>query len=229
MRRRLAMLSAVVLVSAGALGPGPTNPASATNVCAGLGTATVTPGLLAPIVPLTGSLPSLNTSIWLLLDALETSAFVFGIGPTGGICTSGTATQTITATGTVNGYCGHSAGSGVDDQGHVFGWVGVGTLLVITGELTGAVIANPNPTNPSTSCFNGHGGATDFIVTGAVLRTNCAGSNTLTTLLTTVPVVPSLGLPLYTIPIVNINVHVGGFAVNVHGSAHACVGIPTKL
>ena len=100
----------------------------------------------------------------------KSASFTFHFDPA--VCVDldppGVAT-TISATGTVHGWCGLSTGSGVTSTGTTFGWVGVGGDLVLTGGLSGDVHATPNLATGD-SCTTG---ADDFVVSGAAVGHSC--------------------------------------------------------
>lgn len=220
MRRRFAMLLSIALAFAGVLVVGPSTPAAA-DVCAGQGTATVTPGLLAPLFPIIAQLPDGSVTISVLQDSFAASSFAFGLSA--GACAPGLGG--ITATGTLRGYCGHSGGAGTDDAGHLFGWISIGGTLLITGEITGAVQATPDPLLAGNSCFTSHTGATSFIVVGAANRINCA-TNTLNTTDVLMPILSQILLTTTTVAGTTVNLHIGGLGVHVTGHEHVCVGSP---
>jgi len=222
------MLLSAGLMVAGAMVFGPADPASATDVCAGTGTANIgAPGLLAPLFPLINQLGPTTANILLLQDSLETLPFNFFTDT--GACTPDL--TTLAAGGFVNGYCGHSGGQATDNDGHDFGWVSIGGTLIITGELTGLAQATPNPLIANNSCFTGHPnreGALTFIVAGAVNRINCIAQQLVPFLtLVTFPV-PVTGLPVLsqTILSVTINIHSDGLiAAHIHGFLHVFAGL----
>lgn len=148
-RRIAASLSVPVVLGAVGLAL-PIDPVGA-DVCAGTGSATVAaPGLQYPVV---GTARTLGFSA-----TLNTGTCLPGFGG-------------LTATGTVEGYCGHSRGSGTDTDDHLFGFVSAGGILVVTSELTGVVVAVPN-VPAGESCIPPNG-ALQFILAGAVSRVNC--------------------------------------------------------
>ncbi|HVF74323.1 MAG TPA: hypothetical protein VM938_04690 [Acidimicrobiales bacterium] len=161
MKRRLALLlAAASIATVGMLAP--TSPASAdTDVCAGTGTATLgAPGLGYPVVTPSRTVP-------------------FSFGFTAGTCTP--VKTSLSASGTVTGNCGLSTGSGSTTNGHSFSFTSTGTVLVLTGDLSGTVSAVPDATH-SGSCTNGT--ATRFLITGEVVKTHgtvpslCPSTNT---------------------------------------------------
>ncbi|HVF74321.1 MAG TPA: hypothetical protein VM938_04680 [Acidimicrobiales bacterium] len=151
MKRRLALLlAAASIATVGMLAP--TSPASAnTDVCAGTGTATLSVGFGYPV----------NT-----VHVLHPHTANFSFGFTAGTCVSKTS---LSASGTVTGYCGLSSGGGATTNGHSFNFTSTGTVLVLTGDVTGTVSAAPDPTH-SGSCTNET--ATRFLITGEVVKSH---------------------------------------------------------
>lgn len=155
----LAAIAAAALVAA-LLVMIPAAPASAdTGLCGGVGTATVGApgnGLYYPVVGPKKTLP-----------------FTFGGGLLGGVtCVTLEGGKTLTAFGTINGYCGQSYGVGVafGNSPHRFQFISSGGVLVITGEITGLATALPDPTIAGNSCLPTGGGAFSFIVAGHVVK-----------------------------------------------------------
>lgn len=150
MKRRIALLAgAAVLATVGMFAPASPASASAQGVCAGQGTANLSTGLGLP-----GVHPA-NTA-------------TFNI--TFGVCVNVPNNKTtLTATGTVTGWCGLSYGQGVTQDGHRFTFTSQGTVLVVTGEVTGVVIVEPAP-GTTGSCLNKT--ANVFLVTGLGVKTH---------------------------------------------------------
>ena len=162
MKRRIAAFLGATLAASALVLVAPAPPASAdTNVCAGQGTATTSPIFYPVRVVTTGTTASVTVL------APNTASFAFAFGGLG-VCAPGP--KSLTATGTVSGWCGHSSGTGVTGQGHRFAWVSAASKLILTGEVTGIVNAAPDPTIAGNSCLTG---ATTFIVTGAVVLYHC--------------------------------------------------------
>ena len=175
MTRRIAVFLSALL-AAGTLAVLAPQPAGAIEVCAGEGTATTGQPVFYPTM---GPTPQ------------NTFAFAFAVGACVHI-PSGTTTKTISASGEFLGYCGLSSGKGMTGNGGLFAWIGVGSMLVLTGHVVGAVNATPDVT-ANESCTTG---ADKFIVTGAIELNNC------TSLTTTVPELDDLetvpGLHIWT-------------------------------
>lgn len=177
MRRVISFLAvALIAATAAVLAPAPASAHDA--VCAGQGLATTGAGLLYPLV---GSSTSGTGTVTVNL-APTTTTFAFGF--TLGDCVPlGSKPGGLTASGTVSGWCGLSSGHGDTDNNpavtgpHPFAWVGVGSSLVITGELVGVVNASPNVLN-NESC-TAAGGADEFLVSGAVALRHCATTGSL--------------------------------------------------
>lgn len=242
MRRRLAALLAATLVAGALAALAPAGPASATTaVCAGNGSASVTPGLLYPIglplVTLNLRTPATlgQRVIVTFNNELQSSSWSFNLDT--GTCPG------LMASGTLKGYCGHSTGSGFTNTGHLLAWTSIGGLLLITNEVTGAVNAIPDPLNPDNSCLHagdvtvhtdtglttqspppaqqlGHG-AHDFIITGGAVLAHCNAS--------TLPTLTTLLLTLGTVTVLDPIYHITFPLLNVHVSIHACTSPSTTL
>jgi hypothetical protein len=154
MKRRLSLLlAAASIATVGMLAP--TSPASAdTDVCAGTGTAVLSVGFGYPVNTVHPTTPHPHTSNF---------SFTF----TAGACV--VKTTGLTAGGTVTGYCGLSSGTGATTNGHSFSFNSTGTVLVLTGNVTGTVSVVPDPAAGG-SCTSDN--ATRFLVTGAVTKTH---------------------------------------------------------
>lgn len=155
--RRLVSLVCATAFAAVLVVAAPT-PASANGVCAGAtGTATLSTPLVYPGVELTP----------------RSAAFAvgFSVGACLNITTAppGAVVKSLTATGTLNGYCGTSSGTGVTGDGHSFSWVSAGTFLLLTGGLQGVVSAIPDAVNGE-SCLTG---ADVFVVSGVAVKQHC--------------------------------------------------------
>lgn len=156
MKRRIGLLLAASMFATLAILV-PSSPASAsTGACAGTGTATLGAGFGLPTV-------GVNTT--------TTFTFTFSAG----VCVHPTPTPNVKvnvqfAAGTVKGYCGFSAGSGVAGGHHAFKFNSQGTVIVLAGGATGVVSAVSDPAAlPASSCAAGT--ATKFLITGAVALT----------------------------------------------------------
>lgn len=182
MRRRLAALLSAALVAGAMSMSAPASPASAAEVCFGVGSATVGgDGLYYP-----GG----------VFGGYRVTGFHFVLDRAGACVPSFSGAS---AGGTVQGYCGHSTGSGTANNTYDFVWTSAGSVLVITGELTGVAVAFP-AVFAAQSC---HTGALAFDVHGAVYASNACLQFGLTELLTTI---------------------LAG-VVSVHTNAHPCVGL----
>jgi hypothetical protein len=195
MRRLLVtFLSAVVFAHAAATLL-PASPASAAGACAGVGTMTVTPGLLSPVV--TSPAP-----LGVTVTGSTVAAFMMTLFPGTCVHEPGGTTPNVNASGLVSGWCGLTSGTGTLNGGR-FSWIGVGGLMVMTGDMTGVATMTPGP-GQNESCGM-PSGATSFIVAGAGLTLHCVktfphnGS-----LLLTIPIPTTLGLPL---PFVHTHTH----------------------
>lgn len=192
MRRRISLLLAAVLAGTTLMLLGPAQPASAVYACAGTGTATVLPGLLYPVLLGVGippaSAPGKDHTIDVLIGG-DTVAHGFTFRFILGACEHPPSlpqapTPPQTAAGTLRGYCGHSAGVGTF-AGDPFTYISVGGTLLITGHVVGA--ARVDPILGTGSCvhvatpagqptFALPGGATDFLVNGAIVGLNCTNA-----------------------------------------------------
>jgi len=154
MKRLIRLFTAsAVVATVGFLAPAPAH--AGIDECTGLGTATLgAPGFSVP--------PN-----W------RYTTFSFTLN--GAVCASGA--TTVRATGTVNGACGSSSGQGVATvdhphvapQDHKFAFVSEGTVLTLTGEVTGTVSALDDP-NDTPSCLQGN--AQRFLISGSVAFTH---------------------------------------------------------
>ncbi|HEX2039389.1 MAG TPA: hypothetical protein VHF47_06610 [Acidimicrobiales bacterium] len=171
MRRRLSALLTAALAASTLAVLGSAQPASAADVCAGAGLASISgAGLFYPGVGTTTTTSgTAGGSLTLYtLPRLESFAFDSSIA---GACALGS--PAVAAGGLVSGWCGHSWGSGATATGTPFSWVSAGSLLIISGGLTGVVNATPN-VPAGASCATG---ALSFIVAGGVVVTNCGVVN----------------------------------------------------
>lgn len=170
MKRRIAAVVGTVLLSC--LGAAvPIAPASAHNaICAAQGTATVDTGLYYPLFgPPANGHASVNIAIGACSD-----------GRIGGI--PGFANLIVTGLNVLGGgYCGHSYGIKGNVDGHGFGYVSAGSMLLIShvadpgitarstgvdvsGTAAGLVNAIPDATSNQSCVY----GAQRFLVTGFV-------------------------------------------------------------
>lgn len=212
MRRKVAACCFAASLTALAVATtAPPTAATVTAACAGQGQAVLTQGFLYPLLP---SVSTSGSTVTTTLEGAETAGFNFNL--TVGACLP---SGSLNATGTVTGYCGHAAGSGVTADGHTFGFTVVGSLLVVTGGLTGVTHAVPDPLVPSNSCAE-PGSAKVFILTGGVAK--CTGSilTSLTTLSTAVPGTPAQNLTTLGTTVSN---HTTVKPQSVHLSVHVCV------
>jgi hypothetical protein len=149
MKTRIGLLIATAAI-ASATFFSPTPASAHTDVCVGTGVAVLSNGL---------GVPALHPAN----DANFTFQLGGGVGV--GVCL---AKAQLNAHGTVSGHCGLSTGEGTTTNGHEFKFTGVGTVLVLTGEVVGTVEALEDPLD-SGSCLTKS--ATRFLVTGeAVLN-----------------------------------------------------------
>ncbi|HEX2039028.1 MAG TPA: hypothetical protein VHF47_04755 [Acidimicrobiales bacterium] len=160
MRRRLAAVVALSLLGATGIAIAPP-PAAAQGACAGAGILNVTSGLRYPLAP---SATTAGTTVNVFLAGSTATSFAFSLGT--GACTSGS----LTASGVVRGYCGHSAARGTTGDGYDFAWTNVGSVAVVTGELAGLFAVTADPLSGS-DCNNG---ATVFRLAGSVALLPCS-------------------------------------------------------
>lgn len=158
MKRHLASLLAAA-VGTSVLAVAPVSPAAAdTNVCAGHGTATTSGPLVFPVT----SSPLGTVTVH------QSRTVTFGFSTSLGTCAPDLG-KSLTATGQLSGWCGHSSGHGITGNAHRFAWVSAGTVLVLTGDVTGIAHAAPDVLTGQ-SCMTG---ATSFLVTFGVLLLHC--------------------------------------------------------
>ena len=156
MLRRIGTLAAAAFMGTALVAVIPASPASAsTEVCVGQGTAT-TGALYYPGFPPVTTTPN-------------TVGYAFTLDGVGFCLPS---LGTLSAAGTLTGWCGHSTGTGTVDGHHNYSHVSAGSFLVVLptgsvpgGTAVGLVNAVPDAT-AGQSCITG---ATRFIVTGAVV------------------------------------------------------------
>ena len=216
MRRRLATLLSATLVTGIAAVLVPASPASAgAHVCAGVGKAILTTGLTFPVTVAT-ALP--GHPVHVRVQQPRTTGFTFNLNIAGGCVNTNAPTvkstltgTPITAVGTVSGWCGLSSGTGTVTLGAssgLFAGIGIGGILVITGNVNGVVQA--------TDALAGHNcntnpGAAGFVVAGAVAAfDHCVASNTG---LAPVPIPATLVTTLISgplgTPVAAVSVHTG--------------------
>lgn len=152
MKRRIGLLlaAASILSAVGMFAPSPASALPTGDACIGQGRATLSSGLGLPVQ-----------------TAKRTVNFTFGF--TLGTCI---AKGGLAATGTLTGWCGNSEGRGTTSNGRDFGWTSLGTFLVLQGEITGLVGAAADATQGAAGSCAG-GTATEFIVTGVIIKMNC--------------------------------------------------------
>ncbi|HEX2185969.1 MAG TPA: hypothetical protein VHN78_10745, partial [Chloroflexota bacterium] len=155
----MATLTAFLLV--GALGVVTAPPATATDACAGLATATTGAPLRYPV--------TVSTSPSIIVGQPQWASWSMAASPGLSACAPNLS-KSISATGVVNGWCGLNTGTAVTANGHRFNWVNVGSTMVITGGLYGVahVVANAAAGH---SCMSG---ATSFIMQFGVATAACA-------------------------------------------------------
>ena len=211
MRRRLAMLLSAALVATVIGVFAPASPASATGVCVGaLGTATVTGGAL--------SYPVVAGTFGVQVRQPVNATFNVNFPAATGTCVNSNTPgflKGLTAAGTVSGWCGHSSGSGSTADGYRFAWVSAGSILVLTGGLTGIVNAIPDTLNGHSCNAAKPGGASAFIVSGVVLKLHCNVSKTKVTTPLPIPATLTTVVPGV------LSVHTGSPTYNVK----VCVGL----
>lgn len=164
MRRRLATLLSAALVASGVAILTPAQPAAATGVCVQASGSVHMAASLRYTVTVT-------TPAYIDVNGAVTTAFSAGFSVGACINTTGTTTtvKTLSATGTISGWCNLSSGSGVTADGHRFAWLGVGTTLVFTGDLVGMASITPNAL-VGQSCNTG---ASAFLASGIFVKHHC--------------------------------------------------------
>jgi hypothetical protein len=241
MRRRISLLLAAVLAGGTLALLSPAPPASAWLVCGGTGNATVSPGLLYPVLLGAGTIPGAGKDhpIDILIGNTNTlHSFNFGFNVGGCIHPPTPGLSSGFAAGVLLGYCGNSVGIGTI-QGQLFAWIESGGIAIATGHFVATAYIIPTPgtgscghaaTNPPTTTFALPGGATQFTLLGvAGVGVNCtpdlqmlipgtpSDTEILIRLVDQDILVAQLGLSIF-----GIHVHVG-----VHfWWNHLCVGPP---
>ena len=158
-------LALVALLGSGLLGLGMSTPAAAShdpNVCVGTGTATFIDSAVWYPAAVPGGLGA--------APAAGANRGTFGL--TGGVCTNG-ATSLAGSFSFPNGAaCGRSAdGSGtLDGSGETFGIETAGTVVLVSGQVTGVADATPLL---GTSCRFDQGGTKNFTLVGTI----CVGGH----------------------------------------------------
>jgi len=163
MKKRLGALLATAMLAAVLVGVTASSPASATEVCVGQGSATISNPLFYPVVG---------------PPAPAGTAYDFGINT--GVCTTRLLAGELNANGTMTGvlgggHCGQSSSAnGVISPGsYAFGYTSAGSILIINPRGTlvpsgpvaaGVANAIPNAVTGE-SCTSG---ADNFLVTGAI-------------------------------------------------------------
>ncbi|HEX2040006.1 MAG TPA: hypothetical protein VHF47_09790 [Acidimicrobiales bacterium] len=222
-RRRLAALLATALTASTLAVLATAQPAAATQVCAGAGTAVVgSPGLFYPgaaTVTFGTGTHTTTTTIAHIWPKLLVFAFSFA----GGIGTCApNVTKGLSAAGQVAGWCGHSWGTGITNNGFRFAWVSAGSMLLITGGLVGVINAVPNAL-AGESCTSG---ALNFLVTGAVVKVHCTFAKTKTDTLIIFPRQEFLTTTPYPPPFTGLlNTHLIIPEGNYHVWYKLCAGV----
>lgn len=129
------------------------SPASAAEVCAGVGLAATGP-VFYPVTPASapGLAPSASGGV--TFNFTVGACVVSGAGSVGGSFTANA----------VGNYCGHSTGTVSVPTAGSLSWVSAGSVLALTGAGGGVVVAVPDAVSGQ-SCVTG---ATSFRVAGAV-------------------------------------------------------------
>lgn len=179
MRRRSISLLGALFLGATTVALVPAHPASATGVCIGvLGAATTSAPMFYPVT----AFSSAGTLLAVTQRSSTTANFTVNFGIVG--CVTPVQINGFSASGTVNGWCGHSSATGVTSDGFRFAWISAGTVLVATGGVTGVASVVPDLL-AGESCLSGADG---FIVNAVGLKAHCAlKSKGLTTLIVPIP------------------------------------------
>lgn len=205
MRRRLLLLVAV-FVAAGTLvllaSPARAVPA---NVCAGTGK--LFTGPLVHLVTISLAVPPSAVTV------TQPRTVGFALTLFTGTCAPDL-TKVFTATGTLNGWCGLVSGAGATANGQRFAFVGIGTALVFTGEVTGMMTWTANATKGE----NCNHGALSFTVATipVVAKGPCGGPKAKTA--TTIPI-PATLTSVFVPPGFVVGFHTG--PVTVHSKVCA--------
>jgi hypothetical protein len=202
MGRRLAVFVSTTLLIATLVVWAPASSASPA-VCSVSGLLNTSSGLYYPAAPqLIGSELSVR--------GLRTVAFSFGL-QIGACLPAGT----VTMSGTLSGYCGHSAGTGTTYEwpyrDHRFAFVNVGEKFVFTGGLTGVVSVFPDVLLAGNSCLRDPGAHSFLAIGYLMVKTHCNVVDSSTT------ITPATLPPLNVGP---IRTETQG----VQAAGHACVG-----
>lgn len=131
-----------------------------------------------------------------------------------------TTSKTLSAWGVVSGWCGLSSGVGVTADGFRFGWVGVGSILVVTGGIVGVVNAVPDTLAGETCNRNKNDGALQFLLASAGLKMHCVAKQKT---LTEVAVPNGALVTVNTLPVQTVNIHLDG---TWHVTTKTCVNSP---
>lgn len=142
LRRLLPLVALVSVVTVGA----PTPAHADTDTCTGVYTMTLSTGFGLPVL-------TNNTASFL-------------ISMTAGACA---AKPTLTMAGTVTGACGLASGSGTTYNGHSFTFQWFDGLMVFTGQVTGVLAVNEDPTDVG-SCTTKT--AVNFTLMGSLAKTH---------------------------------------------------------
>lgn len=176
MRRRLAVQLSAMLMAGSAAVLIPASPAAAgLHVCSGLGQANTTAGLTYPVTVTS----DLGHPLHIRVNQPRKQGWFLSLSLVGECVNTNAPTLkgTVTAAGTVFGWCGLNFGEGTLHlgTGPRFGWVSVGNLFVVTGAVTGVAHAVPD-TLAGHSC-NTTTGASQFLLTEAVVAfDHCAAT-----------------------------------------------------
>ena len=222
MRRRIGIVVSAVLAATTITMLGPNRPASATSVCVVvLGTVNLSQGLVYPLTDTTvGTVVGVPLTTTVTIHGSRTADFAFSFGQLNQCIPGGNAS----ASGTLHGWCGHSAGQGTTDDGFRFGYTSAGSILVVTGGLVGVANAIPNPLITGNSCIGT--GASQFLVTGVVAKVHCSLANVLSFGLTTiVPGDQKRLLDILPIILTVHSLHVANDPIEAHHHVHVCTGL----
>lgn len=178
MRVRALCLATAALV-VGLAVPVSTPTARAVNACGGTGVMTTSFPLWYPVAPPLGGPPYVAT-----VPNPSTAAFALSMVFGQSTCAPET-NKTLGATGVLNGWCGHIAGAGTTTSGSSFALVGIGNMLVVTGDLAGLGTWVQNPMT-SDNCNHGADG---FLLALALVDDACPLTVTKTTTTTPAPTV----------------------------------------
>ncbi|HEX2038789.1 MAG TPA: hypothetical protein VHF47_03540 [Acidimicrobiales bacterium] len=216
MRRRIGALWAAALCSSSLIILASPQPAAASELCAGSSALEVgAPGLFHPGIGTTTTTSGTGGASVTVHALPKLLPFIL-VPSTVGICALGP--FSVSAGGLVSGWCGHSWGAGVTNNGFRFTWVSVGRIVTYVGGVVGRAVIFENVL-AGQSCFTG---AKSFLTAGTIEFVHCSFfKNKLDTLVLSVPD------PLFhtLVPVGSTSVHLTVAGGNYHVWHKLCIGI----